>query len=71
MPYIDKDGRKRDGSIDLMSRQVSDERISFTVPASGRRYTIHVEDWESIKVHIEIATAARGRTQNNTPKAGE
>jgi hypothetical protein len=33
--------------------------VSFTVPASGRRYNIHLDDWASIQLHMEIANAAR------------
>lgn len=35
-----------------------DQSLSFTVPASGRRYTIWMEDWKAICAHIVIARAA-------------
>lgn len=45
----------------------SDGRVSFTVPASGRRYTIHVDDWPSIKLHMEIAEAIASSQTNSPP----
>lgn len=45
----------------------SDGCVSFTVPASGRRYKIHVEDWASIRLHMEIAEVIAADAKNNPP----
>lgn len=55
---------------DVRSGKARSEAVSFTVPASGRRYQIHIDDWESIKLHMAIADAARnGELKNNPPQA--
>lgn len=54
---------------DVRSGKARSDAVSFTVPASGRRYQIHIEDWESIKLHMAIADAARNEPKNNPPQA--
>ncbi len=47
-----------------------DACVSFTVPESGRRYKIHVEDWASIKLHMEVADAVAADPKRNPPMSG-
>lgn len=45
------------------------QRVSFTVPNSGRRYTIWYEDWLSICTHVVISgTAANARGNSEETK---
>lgn len=41
--------------------------VSFTVPASGRRYNINLDDWASIQIHMGIAAAVIADPKHNPP----
>lgn len=44
-----------------MDPEAENNRVAFTCPKSKRRYTIYLEDWESIQAHMFAAKLARDK----------
>lgn len=44
-----------------MDPDAESHRVEFTCPRSRRRYTIWLEDWQSIQAHMFAATLAKDK----------